>query len=95
MKYVRFPVMMLMALVVGGVGARVAAAQQSDERLPAAIPPLVRTMDLDIGCWIVEVQDSVSDVAQPAWRGRPALASRDHPGLALRDEPDAQRRSAP
>jgi hypothetical protein len=23
------------------------------------------------------------DVAQPAWRGRPALASRGHPGLAL------------
>ena len=42
MKHTRLTATVLMALIVGGTGARA-------ERFPVTITPLVRTVDLDIG----------------------------------------------
>jgi CubicO group peptidase (beta-lactamase class C family)/murein DD-endopeptidase MepM/ murein hydrolase activator NlpD len=58
MKHTRFIATVLMALIVVGVGARAASAQATSQQtraegLPAAINPLVRTVDLSIG----EVQE--------------------------------------
>jgi len=54
MKHTRFTATVLLALIVGGVGARAAWAQGTSQQaraegLPAAINPLVRTVDLDVG----------------------------------------------